>query len=49
MDGDVPSPINPKEGCRFISRCLEAKEICHNVTPTLKEVDTGHFVACHEV
>lgn len=49
MAGEIPSPINPKEGCRFVSRCLQAKEICSNVTPKLKEINKGHYVACHEV
>lgn len=41
------SPINPKEGCRFANRCKYAMDICHNVTPDLREVEKDHFVACH--
>lgn len=49
LEGDVQSPINPPEGCRFASRCRFCKEICTQVTPELKEVEKDHFVACHLV
>ena len=47
LQGEVPSPINPKPGCRFKERCKYAKEVCGQVTPELKEIDKNHFVACH--
>jgi oligopeptide transport system ATP-binding protein len=47
LEGDVPSPINPKPGCRFAGRCKYAKPECTQVTPELKEVEPEHFVACH--
>ena len=47
LEGEIPSPINPKPGCRFVSRCRFAKEICDEVTPKIKEVEDNHFVACH--
>ncbi|MDD6769868.1 MAG: oligopeptide/dipeptide ABC transporter ATP-binding protein [Inconstantimicrobium porci] len=47
LEGDVPSPINPKPGCRFASRCKYAKKECSEVNPELKEVKPGHFAACH--
>lgn len=47
LEGDIPSPIDPKPGCRFKGRCKYAKEICQNVDPEVKEVEPGHFVACH--
>lgn len=47
LEGDVPSPINPPEGCRFAGRCPFAKEICHTKSPELKEYEPGHFVSCH--
>ena len=49
LEGDVKSPINPPEGCRFSSRCRYKKDICTQLTPELREVKPGHFVACHLV
>lgn len=47
LKGDVPSPVDPKPGCRFAPRCWMACEDCLNgVTPELTEVSPGHFVAC---
>ena len=47
LEGQVPSPINPKPGCRFAPRCAYAKPICSEQTPMLKEVEKEHYVACH--
>ncbi|WP_102399958.1 ABC transporter ATP-binding protein [Haloimpatiens massiliensis] len=47
LEGEVPSPINPKPGCRFAERCRYAKPICHEQTPVLKEIEKEHYVACH--
>ncbi|HEY3367677.1 MAG TPA: ABC transporter ATP-binding protein [Symbiobacteriaceae bacterium] len=47
LEGDVPSPVNPPAGCRFKTRCPKAMEICGQEDPKLKEVGTGHHVACH--
>ena len=47
LQGEVPSPINPKPGCRFAQRCRYVKPICSEVSPVLKEINKGHFVACH--
>lgn len=47
LEGDVGSPINPKPGCRFASRCRYAQPECFNVTPLLREMKPGHIVACH--
>lgn len=47
LEGEVPSPINPPPGCRFKGRCKYAKDICEKEMPELKEVEAGHFVACH--
>jgi oligopeptide transport system ATP-binding protein len=49
LEGDVGSPINPKPGCRFASRCRYAKDRCWVETPDLLEIETGHYVACHFV
>jgi oligopeptide transport system ATP-binding protein len=47
LEGEVPSPINPKPGCRFAPRCRYAKPICTEQTPILKEIEKEHYVACH--
>ena len=47
LEGDVPSPIDPKECCRFVDRCPYAIDICHEKTPEFLEVKPKHFAACH--
>lgn len=47
LKGEIPSPINPKNCCRFVERCNYAKSICHEEIPKLKEFDYNHKVACH--
>lgn len=47
LEGDVPSPIEPPNVCRFAGRCRYAKEICKSKAPALIEVMKGHFAACH--
>ena len=49
IEGEIPSPINPKPGCRFASRCRYATDKCRQETPELKEVAPEHFVACHMI
>jgi len=45
--GEMPSAIKPPPGCRFNTRCPYAKARCVNEEPSLREVELGHFVACH--
>lgn len=47
LEGEVPSPINPKPGCRFAPRCRYAKPICSEKTPEFREIEPNHFAACH--
>ena len=39
----------PEKGCVFQSRCLYAKENCFCRRPELKEINAGHFAACHYI
>jgi len=47
IKGEIPSPINPKNCCRFAERCQYATERCFKEMPKLHEVSPGHQVACH--
>ena len=47
LAGDVPSPLNPRPGCRFASRCPMVMDVCRQVDPVLTEVEPEHWVACH--
>lgn len=47
LEGEISSPTNPDAGCRFSKRCPLAKDLCKNETPSLKEINPGHFFACH--
>jgi len=49
LQGEITSPVNPKPGCRFASRCPYAEEICRSKQPELEEMMPNHFVACHYV
>jgi oligopeptide/dipeptide ABC transporter ATP-binding protein len=47
LKGDVPSPARPPSGCRFHPRCFMAREKCAQEEPLVREVEPGHFSACH--
>ena len=47
IKGEISSPINPKDCCRFASRCEFATERCFNEMPVAREMSPGHIVACH--
>lgn len=47
LQGDVPSPSNPPQGCNFCTRCPAVMDICTQQDPEYREVLPGRFVACH--
>ena len=49
IKGEITSPIDPKDECRFAKRCPYADEVCFAGTPAMEEVTPGHFAACHHV
>jgi oligopeptide transport system ATP-binding protein len=46
LSGEMPSPLNPPSGCRFHTRCPEAKERCYREVPEMVKVG-NHLVKCH--
>jgi peptide/nickel transport system ATP-binding protein len=46
IKGEITSPINPKPGCRFAARCPKAGKVCSETNVELREIESGHFVAC---
>jgi len=49
IGGEVPTPIDPPSGCRFHPRCSKCMDTCREEEPALREVENGHYVACHKV
>jgi peptide/nickel transport system ATP-binding protein len=49
LHGELASPINPADECRFAKRCNYYCEDCDKGTPSFVEVTLGHFVACHRI
>lgn len=47
LEGSIPSPANPPAGCKFHTRCPYVMPICRTVEPIEKELEPGHFAACH--
>lgn len=47
LAGEVPSPVNVPPGCPFHPRCVCSIPVCLEVKPNLREVESGHEVACH--
>lgn len=47
LETDIPSPLDVIPGCTFHTRCPFANETCTTVAPIKREVESGHYVACH--
>nr|WP_239558740.1 dipeptide ABC transporter ATP-binding protein [Peribacillus deserti] len=47
LQGDLPSPTDPPPGCAFHTRCPLATERCKMERPKWREIEDGHFIACH--
>ena len=47
LQGSIPSPSNPPAGCKFHTRCSKCMEVCKYCAPDFREVEPGHFCACH--
>ena len=47
LKGSIPSPANPPKGCKFHTRCEECMEVCKYAVPEWREIEEGHYCACH--
>ena len=47
LEGEIPSPLHPPEGCSFQNRCPVAKPKCSRIAPETTKITTTHSVACH--
>jgi len=47
LEGETPNPANPPKGCYFHPRCRYCTEVCKTERPEYRELEPGHFVACH--
>ena len=49
LKGEISSPIDPPDQCRFMKRCARTEESCKRECPGLREIGEGHFVACWKI
>ena len=47
LEGEIPSPVTPPSGCRFRTRCPAVRAQCADEVPAWRELEPGHWVACH--
>jgi peptide/nickel transport system ATP-binding protein len=48
LRGEIPSPLTPPSGCVFHTRCPLADDFCRREIPLVRELQPGHYVACHK-
>jgi peptide/nickel transport system ATP-binding protein len=49
LRGELTSPIEPPDACRFAPRCIHVQDVCRRSAPLLEQVAEGHFAACHRI
>jgi len=47
IEGEIPSNVNLPSGCPFHPRCPMKQAVCEKESPALREIEPGHFAACH--
>ena len=47
LEGEIANPANPPSGCYFHPRCRYAQDLCKTKAPEWREIEPGHFAACH--
>ena len=49
LEGHMPSPVHPPQGCPFHTRCFMAQEVCQRIPAPVVYLGNGHTAACHFV
>jgi oligopeptide/dipeptide ABC transporter ATP-binding protein len=49
LSGDIPDPSNLPPGCPFNPRCPKCTDICKTESPPIEEIETGHYISCHNI
>ena len=47
LEGEIPSPLNPPNGCYFHTRCPNVMDKCRTISPVVTGLGTGHITSCH--
>ena len=47
LKGELSSPIDPPDACRFADRCVYTCDRCREATPAITDLGQGHFVRCY--
>jgi peptide/nickel transport system ATP-binding protein len=49
IPGEPPNLLSPPPGCRFHPRCYHSRELCKSKAPVFREIEHGHWAACHYI